>query len=335
LITHKAIILGGRIMFKRTRRLRENASIRSLVRETVLNSNDFIFPIFVVEGENIKKEISSLKGNYHWSVDRLDELVAEVKKANIKGIMVFGLPDHKDEVGTSAFEENGIVQRAIKKIKEIDKDMFVVTDVCLCQYTSHGHCGVVINEKIHNDESLKYIAKVALSHAKAGADMVAPSDMMDGRVKAIREILDENGFEYISIMSYSAKYSSAMYGPFRSAAQSAPQFGDRKTYQMDYSNSNEALREIEADIEEGADIVMVKPAIFYLDIIRAARDRYNLPIAAYNVSGEYAMLKTAAENGLIDEKNAALEMLTSIKRAGADIIITYYAIDACKWLKEI
>jgi porphobilinogen synthase len=322
-------------MFKRTRRLRENASIRSLVRETVLNSNDFIFPIFVVEGENIKKEISSLKGNYHWSVDRLDELVAEVKKANIKGIMVFGLPDHKDEVGTSAFEENGIVQRAIKKIKEIDKDMFVVTDVCLCQYTSHGHCGVVINEKIHNDESLKYIAKVALSHAKAGADMVAPSDMMDGRVKAIRELLDENGFEYVSIMSYSAKYSSAMYGPFRSAAQSTPQFGDRKTYQMDYSNSNEALREIEADIEEGADIIMVKPAIFYLDIIRAARDRYNLPIAAYNVSGEYAMLKTAAENGLIDEKNAALEMLTSIKRAGADIIITYYAIDACKWLKEI
>lgn len=322
-------------MFKRTRRLRENASIRSLVRETVLNSNDFIFPIFVVEGENIKKEISSLKGNYHWSVDRLDELVAEVKKANIKGIMVFGLPDHKDEVGTSAFEENGIVQRAIKKIKEIDKDMFVVTDVCLCQYTSHGHCGVVINEKIHNDESLKYIAKVALSHAKAGADMVAPSDMMDGRVKAIRELLDENGFEYVSIMSYSAKYSSAMYGPFRSAAQSAPQFGDRKTYQMDYSNSNEALREMEADIEEGADIIMVKPAIFYLDIIRAARDRYNLPIAAYNVSGEYAMLKTAAENGLIDEKNAALEMLTSIKRAGADIIITYYAIDACKWLKEI
>lgn len=322
-------------MFKRTRRLRENASIRSLVRETVLNSNDFIFPIFVVEGENIKKEISSLKGNYHWSVDRLDGLVAEVKKANIKGIMVFGLPDHKDEVGTSAFEENGIVQRAIKKIKEIDKDMFVVTDVCLCQYTSHGHCGVVINEKIHNDESLKYIAKVALSHAKAGADMVAPSDMMDGRVKAIRELLDENGFEYVSIMSYSAKYSSAMYGPFRSAAQSTPQFGDRKTYQMDYSNSNEALREIEADIEEGADIIMVKPAIFYLDIIRAARDRYNLPIAAYNVSGEYAMLKTAAENGLIDEKNAALEMLTSIKRAGADIIITYYAIDACKWLKEI
>jgi porphobilinogen synthase len=322
-------------MFKRTRRLRENASIRSLVRETVLNSNDFIFPIFVVEGENIKKEISSLKGNYHWSVDRLDELVAEVKKANIKGIMVFGLPDHKDEVGTSAFEENGIVQRAIKKIKEIDKDMFVVTDVCLCQYTSHGHCGVVINEKIHNDESLKYIAKVALSHAKAGADMVAPSDMMDGRVKAIRELLDENGLEYVSIMSYSAKYSSAMYGPFRSAAQSTPQFGDRKTYQMDYSNSNEALREIEADIEEGADIIMVKPAIFYLDIIRAARDRYNLPIAAYNVSGEYAMLKTAAENGLIDEKNAALEMLTSIKRAGADIIITYYAIDACKWLKEI
>ncbi|MEG0773063.1 porphobilinogen synthase [Clostridium sp.] len=322
-------------MYKRHRRLRENAAIRSLVRETILNPNDFILPIFVVEGENIKKEIPSLKGQYHWSIDRLHEIVAEVKEAKVKGIMVFGLPDHKDEVGTSAFEEMGIVQRAVAKIKELDREMFLVTDVCMCQYTSHGHCGIIVDEKVHNDESLKYIAQVALSHAKAGADMVAPSDMMDGRVKAIRDILDENGFEHISIMSYSAKYSSAMYGPFRAAADSAPQFGDRKTYQMDPANSKEALREIEADIEEGADIVMVKPAIFYLDIIRAARDKYNMPIAAYNVSGEYAMLKIAAENGLIDEKNATLEMLTSIKRAGADIILTYFAIDACKWIKEM
>lgn len=322
-------------MYKRHRRLRENAAIRSLVRETILNPNDFILPIFVVEGENIKNEISSLKGQYHWSVDRLGEIVEEVKKAKIKGIMVFGLPDHKDEVGTSAFEEMGIVQRAVRKIKEIDKDMFVVTDVCLCQYTSHGHCGIIVDGKVHNDKSLEYIAKVALSHAKAGADMVAPSDMMDGRVSVIREILDKNGFEHISIMSYSAKYSSAMYGPFRAAADSAPQFGDRKTYQMDPANYKEALREVESDIEEGADIVMVKPAIFYLDIVRAVKDRYNMPVAAYNVSGEYAMLKAAVENGLLDEKNATLEMLTSIKRAGADIIMTYCAIDACKWLSEM
>lgn len=322
-------------MYKRHRRLRENAAIRSLVRETILNPNDFILPIFVVEGENIKEEISSLKGQYHWSVDRLGELVEEVKRAKVKGIMVFGLPDHKDEVGTSAFEEMGIVQRAVRKIKELDKDMYVVTDVCLCQYTSHGHCGIIVDGKVHNDESLKYIAKVALSHVKAGADMVAPSDMMDGRVSVIREVLDENGFESIPIMSYSAKYSSAMYGPFRAAADSAPQFGDRKTYQMDPANYMEALREVESDIEEGADIVMVKPAIFYLDIIRAVKDRFNMPIAAYNVSGEYAMLKAAVENGLLDEKNATLEMLTSIKRAGADIIITYCAIDACKWLNEM
>lgn len=322
-------------MYKRHRRLRENASIRSLVRETIINTNDFILPIFVVEGKNIKREIPSLKGQYHWSIDRLYELVEQVKEAKVKGIMVFGLPDHKDEIGTSAFEEKGIVQKAVSKIKELDKDIFVVTDVCMCQYTNHGHCGVVINEKIHNDESLKYIAQVALSHARAGADMVAPSDMMDGRVRVIREILDKNDFHHVSIMSYSAKYSSAMYGPFRAAAHSAPQFGDRKTYQMDPANSKEALREIEADIEEGADIVMVKPAIFYLDIIRAVNDKYNIPIAAYNVSGEYAMIKAAVENGLLDERNAVIEMLTSIKRAGADIILTYFALDACKWLKEI
>lgn len=321
-------------MFKRYRRLRETSAIRDMVRETILNSNDFIYPIFVVEGENIKEEIPSLVGNYHWSLDRLPEVIDEVIAAGVKGIILFGLPDEKDEIASSAFCEEGIVQRAIRKVKEISKELFVITDVCMCQYTSHGHCGVIKNERVDNDESLKYLAKIALSHAKAGADMIAPSDMMDGRVKAIRDILDENGFKHISIMSYSAKYSSAMYGPFRAAANSAPQFGDRSSYQMDPANGKEAMREIAADIEEGADIVMVKPAILYLDIIKEASMTFNMPIAAYNVSGEYAMIKNAGENGLIDEKRAALEMLTSIKRAGAKLIITYYALEASKWIKE-
>lgn len=321
-------------MFKRYRRLRETSAIRDMVRETILNSNDFIYPIFVVEGENIKEEIPSLVGNYHWSLDRLPEVIDEVIAAGVKGIILFGLPDDKDEIASSAFCEEGIVQRAIRKVKEISKELFVITDVCMCQYTSHGHCGVIKNERVDNDETLKYLAKIALSHAKAGADMIAPSDMMDGRVKAIRDILDENGFQHISIMSYSAKYSSAMYGPFRAAANSAPQFGDRSSYQMDPANGKEAMREIAADIEEGADIVMVKPAILYLDIIKEASMTFNMPIAAYNVSGEYAMIKNAGENGLIDEKRAALEMLTSIKRAGAKLIITYYALEASKWIKE-
>lgn len=321
-------------MFKRYRRLRETSAIRDMVRETILNSNDFIYPIFVVEGENIKEEIPSLVGNYHWSLDRLPEVIDEVIAAGVKGIILFGLPDEKDEIASSAFCEEGIVQRAIRKVKEISKELFVITDVCMCQYTSHGHCGVIKNERVDNDETLKYLAKIALSHAKAGADMIAPSDMMDGRVKAIRDILDENGFKHISIMSYSAKYSSAMYGPFRAAANSAPQFGDRSSYQMDPANGKEAMREIAADIEEGADIVMVKPAILYLDIIKEASMTFNMPIAAYNVSGEYAMIKNAGENGLIDEKRAALEMLTSIKRAGAKLIITYYALEASKWIKE-
>ncbi len=321
-------------MFKRYRRLRETSAIRDMVRETILNSNDFIYPIFVVEGENIKEEIPSLVGNYHWSLDRLPEVIDEVISAGVKGIILFGLPDEKDEIASSAFCEEGIVQRAIRKVKEISKELFVITDVCMCQYTSHGHCGVIKNERVDNDESLKYLAKIALSHAKAGADMIAPSDMMDGRVKAIRDILDENGFKHISIMSYSAKYSSAMYGPFRAAANSAPQFGDRSSYQMDPANGKEAMREIAADIEEGADIVMVKPAILYLDIIKEASMTFNMPIAAYNVSGEYAMLKNAGVNGLIDEKRAALEMLISIKRAGAKLIITYYALEASKWIKE-
>lgn len=321
-------------MFKRYRRLRETSAIRDMVRETVLNSNDFIYPIFVVEGENIKEEIPSLEGNYHWSLDRLPEVIEEVISAGVKGIILFGLPNEKDEIASSAFNENGIVQRAIRKVKEISKDLFIITDVCMCQYTCHGHCGIIKDEKIDNDETLKYLAKIALSHAKAGADMIAPSDMMDGRVKAIRDILDENGFEHISIMSYSAKYSSAMYGPFRAAANSAPQFGDRSSYQMDPANGKEAMREIEADIEEGADIVMVKPAILYLDIIKETSMTFNMPIAAYNVSGEYAMIKNAGKNGLIDEKRAALEMLTSIKRAGAKLIITYYALEASRWTKE-
>lgn len=319
---------------KRYRRLRENKAIRDMVRETVLNVNDFIFPIFVVEGENIKEEIPSLKGNFHWSLDRLPEIIEEVEKAHIKGIILFGIPDEKDEIASSAFAENGIVQRAVRKIKEIAPDLFVITDVCMCQYTSHGHCGIIRNNKIDNDASLEYLAKIALSHALAGADMIAPSDMMDGRVGAIREILDKNNLTHVSIMSYSAKYSSAMYGPFRAAANSAPSFGDRSSYQMDPANGKEALREIEADIEEGADIVMVKPAIFYLDIIKEATMKYNMPMAAYNVSGEYAMIKFAGEQGLIDERRAALEMLTSIKRAGAKLIITYYALEASKWIQE-
>ena len=319
---------------KRYRRLRENKAIRDMVRETVLNVNDFIFPIFVVEGENVKEEIPSLKGNFHWSLDRLPEIIEEVEKAHIKGIILFGIPDEKDEIASSAFAEKGIVQRAVRKIKEIAPDLFVITDVCMCQYTSHGHCGIIRNNKVDNDASLEYLAKIALSHALAGADMIAPSDMMDGRVGAIREILDKNNLTHVSIMSYSAKYSSAMYGPFRAAANSAPSFGDRSSYQMDPANGKEALREIEADIEEGADIVMVKPAIFYLDIIKEATMKYNMPMAAYNVSGEYAMIKFAGEQGLIDEKRAALEMLTSIKRAGAKLIITYYALEASKCLKE-
>ncbi|GAA0739167.1 porphobilinogen synthase [Clostridium oceanicum] len=321
-------------MFTRHRRLRKDSSIRSMVRETTIMPQDFIYPIFVVEGENIKEEISSLEGNYHYSIDRLEELVEEVNKAKVKGIMVFGVPDHKDECASAAFDENGIVQRAIKRIKELDENLFVIGDVCMCQYTSHGHCGIIKGNKVDNDSTLEYLGKIALSYAKSGVDMIAPSDMMDGRVLHIRNVLDENDYKDVSIMSYSAKYCSAFYGPFREAAHSAPKFGDRKTYQMDPCNSREAMLEIEDDINEGADIVMVKPALPYLDVIKMTSDRFDFPIAAYNVSGEYAMVKAAAKLGLIDEKKVALEMLTSIKRAGADIIITYYALEASKWIIE-
>jgi len=320
-------------MFKRNRRLRETRNIRDLVRETVLSSADFIFPIFVVEGENIKEEISSMPGNYHFSLDRLHEAIEEVIQVGLRGVMLFGLPEYKDEVGCGAYDKNGIVQRAVKKTRQLSKELLIITDVCMCQYTSHGHCGIMEGSKVDNDKTLKYIADIALSHAHAGADMIAPSDMMDGHVDAIRTILDENGFKHISIMGYSAKYASAFYGPFREAANSTPRSGDRKTYQMDPANIREAMREIECDIEEGADIIMVKPALSYLDVIRWARDRYDVPIAAYSVSGEFAMVKSAGKLGLIDEKAVAMEMHMSMKRAGADIIITYYALDLCKWLK--
>lgn len=321
-------------MIKRGRRLRANSAIRDLVRENVLNSNDFIFPIFVVEGENIKEEISSMKGNYHWSLDRLPEIIKEVEECNIRGVILFGLPNHKDDCGSESYKDNGIVQQAIRKIREISKNLYIITDVCMCQYTSHGHCGILNGNEVDNDKTLDVLGKISLSYAKAGANMVAPSDMMDGRIGYIREILDENGYENVAIMSYAAKYSSAFYGPFREAAHSTPQFGDRKTYQMDPANSEEALKEIQWDINEGADIIMVKPAMSYLDIIRRAKELVNVPICAYNVSGEFAMVKSAAEAGLIDEKSVALEMLLSMKRAGADIIITYFALDAVRWLKE-
>lgn len=319
-------------MFARHRRLRQSSGIRDLVRETVLTPLDFIYPVFVVEGENIKQEIPTLPGNYHYSVDRLPEVVEEVHKAGVRGILLFGVPDYKDEIASSAFDENGIVQKAIRRVKSFSPELVVITDVCMCQYTSHGHCGIVKDGVIDNDESLKFISKIAVSHARAGADMVAPSDMMDGRVQAIRKALDQEGFTHVSVMSYSAKYASAFYGPFREAAHSAPQFGDRKTYQMDPANIRQAMREMEADVEEGADILMVKPALSYLDVIRWARDRFDLPIAAYNVSGEFAMIKAAVQAGLLNEKDAAMEMLTSIKRAGANMIITYYALEVGRWM---
>lgn len=321
-------------MIKRGRRLRANSAIRDMVRETTLNLKDFIYPIFVVEGQNIKREISSLPDNYHFSIDRLHEVIKEVEEANIAGVLLFGIPDHKDECGSEAYNDNGIVQKAVREIKKINKDLLVITDVCMCEYTSHGHCGIIHESDVDNDETLEYLGKIAVSHAKAGADIIAPSDMMDGRIGFIRNSLDENGFKNVSIMSYSAKYCSAFYGPFREAADSTPQFGDRKTYQMDPGNRREALRETQIDIEQGADMIMVKPALSYLDIIRDCRENFELPLVAYSVSGEYAMVKAAGKLGLIDEERIMMEMLTSIKRAGADIIITYHALEVAKVLKR-
>ena len=307
---------------RRGRRLRINENVRGLVRETVLTPQDFILPIFVVEGNGIKREIESLPGVYHYSVDMLNEIVEETVNLGIKGVILFGIPDHKDCCGSEAYAENGIVQRAVRKIRELTDKLLVVTDVCMCEYTDHGHCGIIHDGDVDNDETLDYLCKIAVSHAKAGSQMIAPSDMMDGRVYRIREALDE------------AKYCSAYYGPFRAAANSAPSFGDRKTYQMDPANRREAIREVLDDIQEGADIVMVKPALSYLDIVREVRDTVDMPICVYNVSGEYAMIKAAAKMGLIDEERIILETLLSMKRAGADIIITYHALEASRLLNR-
>ncbi len=318
--------------FKRLRRTRMTATLRSMVCETELSKNDFIYPLFVCPGTKVKREVSSMPGVYQMSVDEIVRECAEVKSLGIPAVILFGIPEHKDDVGSEAYDDLGIVQRAIHAIKKDVPELFVITDVCLCEYTSHGHCGIVRGNEIVNDESIELLAKEALTHAQAGADMVAPSDMFDGRVKAIRHILDENNFNSLPIMSYAAKYASGFYGPFREAAESTPKFGDRRSHQMDPANSNEALREVQTDIEEGADIVMVKPALPYLDIIRRVKDTFNMPTAAYNVSGEYSMVKAAGKMGWIDEQRVMMEMLTGIKRAGADLILTYFAKEAAKLL---
>ena len=319
---------------RRFRRLRAGEQIRSLVRETRIDKGDFIYPIFIAEGENIKKPVDSMPNVYQYSLDRADEILKEIEISGIAGLLFFGIRKNKDELATSAYDDNGVTQNAIRYIKKNYPSLLIIADVCLCEYTSHGHCGVVCGHEILNDETLPLLSKMAVSLAKAGADIIAPSDMMDGRVSAIRNALDENGLINTPIMSYSAKFASGYYSPFRDAAESAPKFGDRKSYQMDYANGKEALREIADDIDEGADMVMVKPALAYLDIVKAASERFDLPLVAYNVSGEYAMVKAAAEKGWIDEKKIVCENMIAIKRAGADIIITYHALDVAKWIDE-
>lgn len=317
----------------RPRRLRTSQGMRDLVRETSLDVSDLIYPLFIVPGTGVREEISSLPGQYHLSVDEAVKVAQEAYDLGIRGVEIFGIPTYKDERGSSAWDLAEPVQQAIKAIRQAVPDLLVVSDVCLCQFTSTGHCGMIDEHEILNDETLPLLCQVAVSHAQAGAHMVAPSDMMDGRVGAIREALDAVGFKNVSIMSYAAKYASAYYGPFRDAVHSAPKFGDRKSYQMDPGNRLEAMREIELDIVEGADIIMIKPALCYLDIVREARDQYNMPLAVYNVSGEYAMVKTAAAQCLIDEQRLVLETMMSFKRAGAKIIITYHAMDIARWLK--
>lgn len=317
----------------RMRRIRENKILREMTKETSLEISDFIYPLFVVEGENIKKEIPSMPDCYHFSIDKLEDEIKEIVNLGIKAVILFGIPNKKDDKGSEAYAEDGIIQKAVRKIKEINKDLLVITDVCMCEYTEHGHCGILDHEgHVLNDETVSYIAKIALSHAKAGADIIAPSDMMDFRIKAIRKILDENNFKHIPIMAYSAKYASNFYGPFRDAADSAPSFGDRKSYQMDYHNSNEAMREIALDLEEDADFIIVKPALSFLDIIQRTKDNFNTNIVAYNVSGEYSMVKNAIKMGLVKEE-IIYEILISIKRAGAKMIITYHAKEMAKKLR--
>lgn len=319
-------------MLDRPRRLRINAQMRSLVRETKLHVEELIYPLFIVEGNNIKNEIPSMPEVYHFSLDSLKEEIEEIRALGISSVLLFGIPNRKDHYGSEAFSREGIVQKAVRLIKEMAPDILVITDVCMCEYTSHGHCGIISEAGyVDNDQTLEYLSKIAVSHAEAGADMVAPSDMMDGRVGAIREALDHAGYSNVSIMAYSAKYASSFYGPFREAAHSAPSFGDRKSYQMDPANSNEALREGALDCKEGADMIMVKPALSYLDIIYRFKETFNKPIVAYNVSGEYSMLKMAVHNGLLSEE-AIYESVLSIKRAGADIIITYFAKDLARKL---
>lgn len=317
----------------RLRRLRRTETFRKLVRENRVDVEDLVYPLFVIEGKGIKEEIKSMPGIFQFSPDLLPAEIIGISKLGIPGVILFGIPQSKDEIGTAAWDSNGVVQQAIRTIKKESPDLLVITDVCLCEYTSHGHCGVVSDGCVDNEKTLPLLTKMAVSHAEAGADIVAPSDMMDGRITAIREGLDNDGLQQTPILAYSAKYASAFYGPFREAAQSAPQFGDRRSYQMDPPNAREALREIEQDINEGADMVMVKPALAYLDVIRMARDTFKHPLSAYNVSGEYSMVKAAAHNGWLDEKRTVMEILTSIKRAGADFIITYHAKDAALWLK--
>jgi len=318
----------------RLRRLRRTEALRRLARETSLSADDFVYPLFVVHGSGVRNAIPSMPGQCQLSVDQLSAETRELRALGIPAVLLFGIPASKDEQATGAYAPDGIVQQAVRALKQADPDLLVVTDVCLCEYTSHGHCGIVRDGDVDNDATLPLLARTALSHAQAGAGMVAPSAMMDGQVAAIRQALDENGFAQTPIMAYAAKYASAFYGPFREAAESAPQFGDRCGYQMDPANVREALREIESDVAEGADIVMVKPALAYLDVLARARQRFDLPLAAYNVSGEYAMIKAAAANGWLDERRVVLEVLTAIKRAGADIVITYHAKDAARWLKE-
>lgn len=321
---------------ERTRRLRASEALRSMVRENHVRVEELIYPIFVKEGTNICQPVDSMTGIHQYSIDRLAEELDRVVENGIKSVLLFGIPKHKDEVGSGAYEEHGIIPETIRYIKSQKKyhNLVVIADVCLCEYTSHGHCGLIQDNVILNDETLPLLAKASVCYAKAGADIVAPSDMMDKRVAAIREALDENGFTNIPIMSYSAKFASAFYGPFRDAAHSAPEFGDRKTYQMDPANGREAMREVEEDILEGADIIIAKPALSYLDVIKDIRNQYNVPIAAYNVSGEYAMVKAAASKGWIEEKKVVMEIMTGLKRAGANMIITYHALDVAKWLRE-
>ncbi len=317
---------------KRFRRLRRDERIRSLMQETRLCRADLLYPLFVIEGENIKNPVASMPGVFQYSIDCLDEVLVRVSRSRIGGVLLFGIPAVKDETASQAYAEDGVTQRAVSYIREKYPEIYVVVDVCLCEYMSHGHCGLVRGETVLNDETLPLLAKMAVSLVRAGADMVAPSDMMDGRVAAIRKALDDAGFSQTPVMAYSAKFASAYYGPFRDAAHSAPGFGDRKSYQMDYANGQEALREIEADMEEGADIVMVKPALAYLDVLKEASAQFRIPFAVYNVSGEYAMVKAAAQNGWLDEKKIVTENLTAMKRAGAKIIITYHALDVAEWL---